>query len=124
MSEYMDIDAVLACAQLVARSGGHDFEVGYLDDDVPVDKARWYAQASYRGARLFVDERASPDEACDALARRILGGGQCTECHRRVRIGSKWEARFCNWHRDGDAWVRGCDGKRQLTRDGEPVATP
>lgn len=118
MSLGIDTDAVVAVADLVARSGGREFEFGYLDENVPVEKARWYAQARFKGALLVADERKSPDEACDALARRLLTGGQCTGCGKRVSIGTSNPKGHCGWHRDGPAWVRGCDGKRQATRDG------
>ena len=116
IADELDLDAVTACADLCARSGATDFEVGYLEDDVPLEKARWYAQTSYRGARIFVDEKASPDEACDALARRILAGGQCTRCGRKVAINKGGPPNRCNWYRDGPSWVRGCDGKRLATK--------
>jgi hypothetical protein len=103
------LDAVVACADLVARTGAREFELGYLDDDVPVEKARWYAHAKYRGARLTCEEQASPEAAADGLAHRLLDGGICTGCNGLV--GTE-----CRWHRDGTAWVRGCDGKRKATR--------
>lgn len=122
VQDYLDIDAVVACAALVGRSGGKAFEVGFLEDGyvegtVPIEKARWYAQASYMGARLIADEKAGPDEAADALARRILAGGRCTNCGFTVAIGKQHQSKRCTWYRDGPVWVRGCDGKRQLTED-------
>lgn len=111
-TEY-EVDAVLACADLAARAGAKDFEIGYLDENVPVDKARWYAQASFRGARLIADEKTSPDEAADGLARRLLAGASCTNCFQKVTLAGQ---SGCRWHRDGAAWVRGCDGKRQATK--------
>lgn len=103
------LDAVVACVDLVARSGGKSFEVGYLEDDVPVEKARWYATAVFRGAKLSCDEQSSPEAAADGLAHRLLEGAQCAGCQRRVGT-------VCRWRRNGTAWVRGCDGKRKATK--------
>lgn len=61
------------------------------------------------------------DEACDALARKLLAGGQCTNCNQKVVIN--FNQRGCYWHRDGASWVQGCTGKRHATRNGEPVET-
>jgi hypothetical protein len=65
-------DAVIACADLVARAGASQFEFGHMHDDVPVEEAGWYATAFYRGTRITVDERRSPTEAAMALAERLL----------------------------------------------------
>lgn len=102
----IDQDAVVACADLVGRSGGRQVEVGYLDDDVPVTEARWYAKATFRGTVLIADERKSPDEACDALARRILDGGACTHCYSTVTLTDDDDG--CRWRRTGAKWKRGC----------------
>jgi hypothetical protein len=120
--EYVEPDAVVAVADLCARAGATEFEVGYLEDDVPINEARWYAQVRFRGALLVCDERQSPDEACDALARRILAGGTCTGCNRLVTLNEPDLRRQCRWHRDGSCWVRGCDGKRHATKKGVPGA--
>lgn len=113
-----DGDATIACADLCARIGATSFEVGCLDDDVPVEQARWYAHAQFRGSRVTVEDKRSPDEAADALAERLLRGGRCTLCDRIVTLVVVHETR-CTWWRDGSAWVRGCDGKRQATRKDE-----
>ena len=112
----LDQDAVVACVDLVARTGAKSFEVGYLDDDVPLEQARWYAQAFLRGARIVAQEKEGPDEACDALARRILRGGRCNHCQKTVAL-SGTQGVMCVWYRDRDAWVQGCTGKRRATRD-------
>ena len=115
-----DHNAVVAVADLCARTGATSFEVGYLDDDVPSEQARWYAQAQFRGARVVAEEKRSPAEAADVLARKLLQGGECTNCGRKVRVGwlgpSESTSRRCRWWRDGAAWIRGCDGKRKATR--------
>lgn len=102
----LDQDPVIALADLVGRSGGRELQIGYLDDDVPVDQARWYAQALFRGARLIADDYPSLVEACDALARRILAGAQCTHCKRTVTLNDTDDG--CRWRRMGDRWTMGC----------------
>jgi hypothetical protein len=111
-------DAILACAELCHRSGATQFEVGYLDDDVPTDQARWWAKAQYRGDRLHVDEQPSPAHACQALATRILGGGHCTTCGVTVTTTTELAAadaqglqpasQRCVWARHGPHWIAGC----------------
>lgn len=119
-----DRDALIAGVDLVGRSGAKNFEVGYLDDDVPVHLARWWAKAQYQGARLQEDEHRGPVEAVEALARRILDGGVCTHCGGRTHLGGaprsmRRRGAVCAWKRRGDRWERGCrdripDGHRKI----------
>lgn len=109
MNTPIRLDAIIAAADLVARSGGLEFEIGHLEDDVPPEKARWYAQARFKGGLLVCDEQASPEAAADGLAHRLLAGAMCSGCQQAVGEG-------CRWRRDGRAWVRGCDGKRKATQ--------
>lgn len=112
--ESLDIDAVIACVDIVGRSGGRQFEIGWLRDaDDPEYDERgpgWYASALYKGARLIADEKETPDEAADALARKLLGGGQCTHCGRRVALSDT--PGTCRWRRAGQTWERGCADNR------------
>lgn len=125
----LDRDAIVACADLVGRSGATQFQIGYLHDGVPVEEAGWYAHAQLRGARITVENHSSPDEAADALSRRILTGGQCQHCRGLVALsddgamafnstlanGERWtieqqrQAGQRRWRRLGDRWVRGCE---------------
>ena len=127
----LDEDAVKACADLVGRTGATEFQIGYLHDNVPADQAGWYAYASYKGARITVEDQPGPVEAADALSRRLLAGARCTHCHGLVALsdqgafafgkatlvdGSQWDAgqaaatTQCRWRRMGDRWDRGCKG--------------
>ncbi|MFB4294819.1 hypothetical protein ACBI99_44820 [Nonomuraea sp. ATR24] len=129
--DLFDGDAVRAAADLVQRTGARRLEIGYLHDNVPVEHAGWYAQAQYRGARITESDHPGPAEAAEALARRLLQGGQCQHCHRTVALsdqapaayvdghlmeGRRWTADqaraagTCWWRRIGDRWERGCDG--------------
>jgi hypothetical protein len=108
----LDKDALNAAVDLVGRSGATHFEVGHLDDTEFAADARWWARAQYRGARIFTEDHVGPAEAAEALARKVLEGGLCTGCERRVRLGPADEVgRFtnrCSWARVGDRWERGC----------------
>jgi len=89
-------ERVIAAANLVGRSGASEFEIGYLHDDVPSAEAGWYAQARYRGARIIADDCASPVEAVEALARRLLTGARCG-CGKFVALGDEGASAFDNW---------------------------
>lgn len=133
----MDEDALIAAVDLVGRAGAKAFEVGYLDDDVPADQARWWAHADYRGNRIIVENESGPVEAAEKLARRILTGGRC-RCGKLVALasdgavayenvtmadGSTWtaeEARTagqCRWTREGRKWVSACGAGKQNRRE-------
>jgi hypothetical protein len=102
----IDQDAIVACTALVGRSGAKQFECGYLYDDVPFDEAGWYAQAIFRGVRLIEENHRGPQEACDALARRILTGATCRRCGKLVVLSDGREG--CRWRRMGQKWEPGC----------------
>jgi hypothetical protein len=129
-----DEDRLIACADLCGRAGARSFEIGYLHDNVPCDRAGWYATAYYRGGRLTADDCRSPGEAADQLARQLLTGARC-RCGRLVALmhegafawkravmtdGSTWTAEqaadvtarsgLCHWERHGRRWDRECDG--------------
>lgn len=124
--EAGDPDSVTACADLAGRTGARGFELGYLHDD-PADPG-WYAHAQYRGTRLTVEGFTRPEQACDALAQRLLAGAQCQHCGKLVTTselgalardstllnGVPWTkeeqaaAGLCRWRREGPSWLRGC----------------
>lgn len=113
--DYMNADAVIACAALVGRSGATDFEIGYLHDDVPIEHAAWYATAFYRGARLTADDHKSPTLAATALAERILRGATC-RCGENVVLVDGAEG--CRWQLVGKNWKPGCDVPPLTIREG------
>jgi len=123
-----DENAVVACADLVGRSGARKFEIGYLYDDVPCEQAGWYAHAQYPGARITASDQPSPVHAARELARKILTGARC-RCGRLVSLsddgaiafdnttmadGSKWtlkeaaSAGQCQWRLIDKTWTPSC----------------
>lgn len=126
----LDLDAVVAAADLVDRCGGRGFEIGYLEENVPSEEARWYCSVRFKGRKLIVDEKTSPIEAAEGLARELLTGAKC-RCGKLVALspggavmhgevqtmadGSTFtaeEARTvgqCLWTRKEKRWEPGCD---------------
>lgn len=123
-----DENAVVACADLVGRSGARKFEIGYLHDDVPTERAGWYAHAQYAGARITAADQPSPAHAATELAHKILTGAKC-RCGRLVALsdggapafddpvmsdGSSWPiekaaaAGQCRWRLIGRTWTPSC----------------
>lgn len=130
ISDY-DEERLLAAVLLVGHTGAQDFEFGYLHDDVPIDKADWWAKAQYRGSRITVEHHAGPVEAAEALAERLLTSAKCKWCNGLVTFkpegatawpgatlvdGTKMpddQAGFeamgqCLWQRNGKRWEPGC----------------
>ncbi len=122
-----DEDALIASVEALGRAGAKEFNVGYLDDGVPIHKARWWAYVQYRGARIQVDEHTGPVEAAEALVKRVLHGAKCTGCGKLVMVSDdpvpipatlvdgtpvdEVEVRrkgLCPWERQGRRWERGC----------------
>ncbi len=120
--------AVVACADLVGRTGAREFEIGFLHDDVPVEDAAWWASAKFRGARVQVDNHVHPAAAAMALAVKLLTGAEC-RCGKLVALsdagatvfrdatmadGSKWSAAQaaaagqCRWRLVGQRWEPSC----------------
>jgi len=123
-----DDDALVACADLVGRTGAKHFQIGYLHDDVSAEDAGWYAHAQYKGARITEENHRGPVEAAEALARRLLTSARC-RCGKLAALsdagamvyggahlvdGSTWNAEDarragqCRWTRVGSRWEMGC----------------
>jgi hypothetical protein len=133
------LDAAMAAAKLIGHTGARSVEYGYQNDDaVGVADADWYASAQYRGTRVTVEHHIGPAEALEALAERLLIGGECQHCHgiitledggARAYVGQRMldgtimtleralTSPHCRYRRDGDRWRRGCEGlSRQQMR--------
>lgn len=107
MSTAFEQDAMVASLDLIRRMGAKTTEFGYLDDDVPVEEARWWAYAQFRGARVQVDDEKGPVEALEALARRLLKGARCRRCGEPVTLVDGVQG--CRWRRVGQKWEPGCN---------------
>lgn len=106
MTDYINDDIVIACADLADRAGANGFEIGYLHDDVPVEDAGWFAHAQYRGARITVEDHRSPTGAALALAERLLAGATC-RCRQPVSLSDNRDG--CRWRLVGRRWEPSCD---------------
>lgn len=106
-----DEQRVLAAADVIGRSGARGLEIGFLDEDVPSHLARWYATASFKGARVSADEHTSPANAAEELAWKVLDGGLCTKCKRKIGLAGHTSRELtdrCAWSRHGACWVPAC----------------
>lgn len=133
MSTALDEDVLLACVDLVGRTGAKNFEIGWLNDEgepaYQKHGPQWWAKAQYNGARIMVEDHPGPTEACEALALRLLTGAKC-KCGKLVRLGqfgavafddvqmadgTTWtlseaeQAGQCRWRRRGKHWRKDCD---------------
>lgn len=101
-------DVLIACVDLAGRSGAEAIEVGFTEDIPP----RWYATATYRGARIMVQDLPTPTTAALALAERLLRGALC-RCRRRVALSDSrafaGTLEGCRWRLVGNRWEPGCD---------------
>ncbi|MGN2634648.1 hypothetical protein ACTD5D_00325 [Nocardia takedensis] len=133
MTANLDEDAVIAAADVIGRTGAVQFEFGHDGDDDtrPATEVRWHASAMYRGARVFEDGHPGPVEAAEALARKLLAGGLCTNCNQTITLsGPTEQAGHCRWTRQGRRWERGCPEPAapvdeypwERRRDGEPTS--
>lgn len=120
--------ALKAHVALIGHTGASQLEIGYLEDDVPIEEARWWARARLgmahvnglpvdgTGAVVMVEEKTGPVEALEALALKLIDGGICQHCHRIVQtmqpvphvimVGES----YCLWSIDENPvrWVREC----------------
>lgn len=131
-------DRLIAAVELVGRSGARGFETGFLEDDVPIMEADWWASATYKGAKITVEHKTSPIEAAEALAERLLTGSMCNHCKKLVALredagfayfratlidGRSWNAEdvarlgLCHWRREGRSWKRGCEKSDTRNRE-------
>ncbi len=125
-------DVLFAALDLVGRTGARELQIGYLHDDVPVDQAGWFATVLYRGVKVIEQDHRGPVEAAEALARRLMTGGQC-RCGALVALsdagafaygsarlldGTPWDAETaaaagqCRWTREGRRWYGACGAGR------------
>lgn len=126
-----------AALELIGRAAASKLEIGWSDDDGP-HPGEFYASAHYRGARVTVEHQQDPVEATEALALKLIAGGECVHCGRLVTAGrsdgqvyaiaghprldpevlNTCTLHLCIWRRDGEHWLRGCDGSHGEPADG------
>jgi hypothetical protein len=106
------MDEVIACSDLIAHARGRAFEIGYLHDGVPSQRAAWWAHAQYRGHRLIIEGRPGPAEAADALARLLLDSAECQVCGGLVTLTGMVRPGQCRWRRAGPRWAGACQEVR------------
>jgi hypothetical protein len=124
----LDEDALLACTDVVGRTGAKSFQIGWLNDPgTPKFKSKgpeWYAYAEYdqegdvgsTQPKILVGGLPGPTEAADGLSRRLLDGGRCTHCNQTITLlGTEG----CRWTRNGRKWEASCpeskEGKKPVT---------
>jgi hypothetical protein len=128
-AEAVWTEAAQAALDLVGRTGARQLEIGYLHEDVPAEQADWYAQVTYKGARIIEEHHTGPAKALEALAAQLLTGAMCNHCKGLVALSRDGAAFFggafthgatmtideararpqCLWRREGERWVRGCE---------------
>ena len=129
----LDQERLNAALELIGRCAANELELGWTDDAGP-RPGEWYATASYKGARIIVEDQHGPEDAAEALALKLLAGGQCVHCGRVAtairdgevftvaghpvldpsRLGQSVDAGLiCARRRVGEHWQRGCDGGHQ-----------
>lgn len=137
MSSDQGQDAIYASIDVIRRMGATMIEIGYLNEDAPTsEQADWYAQAIFRGTKIFSEHHTSPTQAVDSLARRLLDGAICQQCGRVVSLDrsgyiatdtiyidgttmtSSEQARIgmCLWTREGLTWTRQCETTKHSRR--------
>lgn len=95
-------DRMMACIDLVGRTGAQDFQLRFSDDEKPVV---WIAVAGFkrsgaarsgnpakRAERLGYQVGAgiTPDIAAFRLLEQLVDGGRCTHCQRPTGVDDDW----------------------------------
>lgn len=122
----LEVEAVLACANLAERAGASGFRIGHSDPDAgPVT---WFCAAEYGARDIAASGHPDPAAAAMALAKRIMTGAKC-RCGRLVALSvlgamappasatmldgsdplALRNAGLCLWMLEGRRWEPGCD---------------
>lgn len=102
------MNAIIAAGDLIRRSGGTQFEIGYRHEHKPVLEADWWAGAQMPDGPIVVEGAKGPAGAADTLISHILDKSRCEHCRRRIRVGPQAGVTECRWYRDQDRWFWGC----------------
>lgn len=112
MTMDVEIDEVIACADLAQKAGALTFELSWscphdpAPDDHRCPDVMWKTTIGWRDHRLEV-EADSPGESADGAATRLLRDSAC-RCGRKVTT-TELRLDSCRWRREGDRWVPGCN---------------
>jgi len=96
---------MMACVDLIRRTGSDAFQLRYSDDEEPTV---WMAVATYPNAKVIPNvggagkqlrrqhkaECASgldPIVAVHRLAQLLIDGGQCVKCRRSTMLEESWQ---------------------------------
>lgn len=116
----LNSDVIIACADLVGRTGADGFDIGY-SEHAPVT---WHAVAVYQGARIRSEGHASPTTAALGLAERLLRGATC-RCGKTVTLSSArafaGTLEGCRWRLVGNRWEPGCDAPPMSREQAEKI---
>jgi hypothetical protein len=88
-------DRLTACIDLIGRTGAHQVQIRYSDDEQPVV---WFVVATYLRRRRGAPTRKAhetaaaltPDLAAFRLAETLVDGGQCQHCKRPTGVTADW----------------------------------
>jgi hypothetical protein len=119
-------DRLLAAVDVVGRSGATNLNAGIFNEN----DSDWYAEVEFGDKILGVEHYPSVEDALDALAKRLLTGGQCAHCGglvalspigavfypnakmadgREFTLEDAMSKPQCHWRREGPLWVKGCE---------------
>lgn len=110
---------LMACVDLVHRTGASGFQLRYSDDEQPVV---WMAIAGYANGRRVepqyeVGAALAPDRAAFRLVESLVDGGQCQHCKRPTGVDDSWgkmpfDEHVCWYQYDPEIrkFRRGCEG--------------
>ena len=76
-----DLDVITHTVHAILRTGAGQFELGYLDEEPP---HRWWATATYAGAKITCHRQDDPVKAVLGLYAMLAAGGDCAICDRTV----------------------------------------
>lgn len=82
-------DLLMACIDMVKRTGAETVQVRYSDDEKPIV---WLAVAGYQGDRYEVAAGAAPEQAMFRLLERLVDGGMCQHCKKPTGITDDFDS--------------------------------
>src|SRR4249920_2032928 len=113
-------DKLTAAVEFIRRTGAHQIQVRYSDDEEPVI---WFVVALYKGkgparlSKVVVAASTTPTDAALRLCEQIADGGLCVHCGRPVGFEPKmlnrmpYDKLICwyQWDPELKTFRRGCE---------------